>query len=75
MTTPTTPEITGRILFLSSLSHGDKLKELLATIHRDGGHFANEHGLATAVAEAEAQKAAQRRHPTSTSFACAPCST
>lgn len=42
-----------RLAFLSKLSPEDLLEELLAIIHRDGGHYADEHGLAKAVADAE----------------------
>lgn len=50
-----TDEHLARIAFLSSLSPEDMLEELLATIHGDGGHYSDEHGLAKATADAEAR--------------------
>lgn len=42
-----------RIAFLGAMSPEGMLRELLATLHGDGGHYVIEHGLAAAVADAE----------------------
>jgi hypothetical protein len=42
-----------RLAHLAQLSPEDLLEELLAVIHRDGGHYADEVGLPKAVLEAE----------------------
>jgi hypothetical protein len=47
------PDTEERLAFLSKLAPEDLLEELLATIHGDGGHYSDEHGLAKAVADAE----------------------
>lgn len=61
MTDPATPspaaltdaEYAQRIAHLSKLTPEGMLQELLAVLHSDGGHYADEHGLPRAVAEAE----------------------
>jgi hypothetical protein len=42
-----------RLAHLGTLQPEGILRELLAVIHGDGGHYADEHGLAKAVADAE----------------------
>jgi hypothetical protein len=42
-----------RVAYLSGFDPHTQLRELLATIHRDGGHRVDEVGMAQAIAEAE----------------------
>ena len=48
-------EYAQRISHLGKLTPEDMLEELLAVIHRDGGHYVTEHGVAKACVDGEAR--------------------